>query len=541
MTRENWGTRLGFILAAVGSAVGLGNIWRFPAVSYENGGGAFLLPYLIALLTAGIPLLIMEFSIGRKYRASAPLAWRKLNKNTEFIGWWQVAIASVIAVYYAAIIGWAAWYTWYSFDQTWGSEPDAFLFTDFLGGGEGPVTEVGLFDHFGDFVPGIALAMGVIWLIVGIVIVAGVRKGIELSNRIFMPLLIAMFGVLVVQALTLDGATDGLDAFFTPDWEALSGSGVWVAAYGQIFFSLSIGFGIMITYASYLRKKADLTTSALTVGFANSSFELLAGIGVFSVLGFMAAQSGTGIDQQVTDGVGLAFVAFPNIINTLPVAAGLFGVLFFLSLTVAGLSSLISIVQVPVAAFKDRFNLNHKATAIIVWLVLAVVSVGFFPTVNGLLLLDVADGYINSFGIAGAGFISIVSVVWFTRKWRDLIDEANRTSVFQVVKRRKDLWFGALGVLTPLILGITLYSDARERFDPNVVDSSVLNYGIAVAGGALAFGIIMNLVLRAYKTPGEDDRDPEDEPTTDPSDDSSSTEVEESQDDDSAERKEAQQ
>ncbi len=168
--RENWGTRVGFILAAIGSAVGLGNIWRFPGVAYENGGGAFLVPYLVALLTAGIPLLIMEFTIGRRYRARPPLAFRRLNRNAEVIGWWQVAISIVIAVYYAAIIAWAAWYAFFSLEPAVGrATPRAFL----LATSSRPAT---LYD-FGTGYQAGAPAMVVVWAFTLWVIGAGRQEG----------------------------------------------------------------------------------------------------------------------------------------------------------------------------------------------------------------------------------------------------------------------------------------------------------------------------------------------------------------------------
>jgi NSS family neurotransmitter:Na+ symporter len=495
--RENWGTRVGFILAAIGSAVGLGNIWRFPAVAYENGGGAFMVPYLVALLTAGIPLLIMEFTIGRRFKGSAPVAFRRLNKNAEFIGWWQVAISVVIAVYYAVIIAWAAMYTFFAIGQTWGDTPDSFLFVDFLGAMNADGTAVGTFD-FGEWVPDLMLVLVVVWLVTLFVIGAGVRKGIENTAKFFIPLLVLMFGVLVVQALTLDGATAGLDAFFTPDWEALQDSTVWVSAYGQIFFSLSVGFGIMVTYASYLKRKSDITTSAFTVGFANSSFEVLAGIGVFSVLGYMALQAGTPIDEQVSDGVGLAFVAFPAIVNTLPYAAGLFGVLFFASLTIAGFTSLISIVQVPVAAVEDRFGVSRLKGTIFVGGGIALVSIILFPTTNGLWLLDTADGFINRYGIAVAALVSIVTVVWLAWKWGELRKDANRTSTYKI----GFLWLACLGAVTPLILGWMLVDNIRTTIENEAgVDQATLVYGWCVAGGALLFGVLMALCLRGKDVP----------------------------------------
>jgi NSS family neurotransmitter:Na+ symporter len=494
--RENWGTRVGFILAAIGSAVGLGNIWRFPGVAYENGGGAFMVPYLVALLTAGIPLLIMEFTIGRRHRGSAPVAFRAGGKGAEAIGWWQVAISIVIAVYYAAIIAWAGWYGWFSIKQQWGAEPDLFLFGDFLQNSGG-------FGDFTTWLPDIGIAMIVVWAFTLLVIGAGIKKGIETTSKIFIPLLLVMFGVLVVQALTLDGAIDGLNAFFTPDWNALVDEPtVWLNAYGQIFFSLSIGFGIMITYASYLKKKSDITTSALTVGFANSSFEILAGIGVFSALGFMALQSGTPIDQQVSTGVGLAFVAFPTIINTLPYGAGLFGVLFFGSLVVAGWTSMVSIVQVPVAAMEDRFGWGRKKATAIFGGGMALVSIALMPAANGLMLLDVSDYFINQYGIVVAALVSIVVVVWVLWKWKGLRDNANATSTFKV----GPVWLVCLGVITPIMLAIILFLNVRDLLSADA-ESSLYGYrtyqafGWAVAGGALAFGVIMALILRNKELP----------------------------------------
>ncbi|WP_026924530.1 sodium-dependent transporter [Glycomyces arizonensis] len=497
MTRENWGTRIGFILAAIGSAVGLGNIWRFPGVAYESGGGAFLVPYLVALLTAGIPLLIMEFTIGRKYRGSAPVAYRRMNKSAEAIGWWQVAISIVISVYYAAIIAWACWYGYFSLTQQWGEDPGAFLIEDFLQAGE-------MYD-FSAWLPKIGIVMIVIWAATLLIIGAGVRKGIELANKIFIPLLVVMFGVLVVQALTLDGAAQGLNTFFTPDWDAVADPRVWLAAYGQIFFSLSIGFGIMVTYASYLKRKSDITTSAFTVGFSNSSFEILCGIGVFSVLGFMSLQSGVPIAELSDTGVGLAFIAFPAIINTLPFAPGLFGILFFGSLVLAGWTSLISIIQVPVAAVEDRFGVSRVKSTLFVGGGIAIVSTALLPTTAGLNLLDVTDNYINNYGIAVAAPVSIVAVVWVLWKWKELRDNANATSTFKI----GPIWMVCLGVITPIMLAAILFFNIRDLLaaDPNDPEDPLALYaanqvtGWAIAIGAIAFGVIMALILRKRPAP----------------------------------------
>ncbi|HLQ70719.1 MAG TPA: sodium-dependent transporter, partial [Bacillota bacterium] len=350
--RSQWGTRAGFILAAIGSAVGLGNIWRFPAVAYESGGGAFFIPYLFALLTAGIPILIMEFTMGHKYRGSAPLTYRRMNKATEGIGWWAVLVAFVISTYYSVIIAWAISYSYFSLNLSWGDDTEGFLNGQYLELAEVP-------GQFGGLVPGVFIPLIIVWLIVLGVLFRGVKRGIEIANRIMIPTLVIVFIIVVIRAITLPGALEGLNAFFQPDFSQIFKGSVWIAAYGQIFFSMSIAFAIMITYSSYLPKKSDITNNAFITGFSNSGFELLAGIGVFAVLGFMATQQGIPIDEVVAGGVGLAFVVFPAIINEFPAFNEVFGVLFFLSLVLSGLTSLLSITETYVSGLADKFGISR--------------------------------------------------------------------------------------------------------------------------------------------------------------------------------------
>jgi NSS family neurotransmitter:Na+ symporter len=483
--REQWGTRAGFIMAAVGSAIGLGNIWRFPYVAYENGGGAFLLPYLVALLTAGIPLLILSYTIGHRYQASPPLAFRQMARPAQVIGWWQVAICFVIAVYYAVIIAWAVRYTGFSIGLEWGDDPDGFLFGEFLRVADEP-------GMISEYVAGVAWPLIAVWAVVLGILVFGVRRGIERANKIFIPLLLVLFLILVVTAVRFDGAEVGLDALFSPDWSAITDGAVWVAAYGQIFFSLSVGFGIMITYASYLRRKADLTGSALVAGFANSSFEILAGIGVFATLGFMAATANVGMDEVATSGIGLAFVAFPAIISNLPTAPELFGVLFFGSLVVAGLSSLISITQVVVSTVQDRTSMGRVPAVLLVGGAAALVSVGLFPTSEGLYILDVADHFINQYGIVMVALVYVVVVAWVLRRLRPLQQHANLTSAVPL----GDWWRVMLGIVTPLVLGWMMVDSLRQEFAENYEGYStgfIVTVGWGVALAALAFGIVMSL------------------------------------------------
>ncbi|MBM6618675.1 sodium-dependent transporter [Bacillus suaedaesalsae] len=485
--RPQWGTRAGFILAAVGSAIGLGNIWRFPAVAYENGGGAFFIPYLFALLTAGIPLLILEFTIGHKYRGSAPLSYARLNKKTEWLGWWQVAVSFVIACYYPVIIAWAMSYSAFSFNQNWGTDTAGFLIGEYL--------QVGAPGEIGGLVPGVFLPLLIVWAITLGVLFKGVKKGIEMINRVCIPLLVVLFLIVVLRAVTLDGAAEGLNAFFTPNWDSIMDGKVWVAAYGQIFFSLSIAFAIMITYSSYLPKKSDLTNNAFITGFGNSAFELLAGIGVFSALGFMAMQVGKPVEEVVSSGVGLAFIVFPQIINEMPALNGLFGFLFFGSLVLAGLTSLISIVETFIAGIQDKFKFSRTKAVLIGGGAAALVSV-LFATRGGLNFLDVADYFINNFGVTLAGLAEVVVIAWVLKELKNLQAHANGVS---------DIMLGAwwkicLGIITPIVLGYMMFDNIRKNLNPETFYgngdyglSFLIYSGWVVAGLALVVGIVFSL------------------------------------------------
>ncbi|PVW03537.1 sodium-dependent transporter [Microbacterium sp. Gd 4-13] len=446
--REQWTGQVGFILSAIGSAVGLGNIWRFPGVAYENGGGAFLIPYLIALLTAGIPILFLDYAIGHRYRGAAPTALRRLGGKAgrwlESLGWFQVAIAFVIGLYYTAVVAWALSYFVFSFDLRWGDDPATFFSGDYLQAGDPGLSL--------EFVPGVLIPLVLVWIAVIVVLALGVAKGLQRVNMVFLPLLVVAFAVLVVRALFLDGAGAGLEALFTPNWAALGDPNVWIAAYSQIFFSLSIAFGIMITYSSYRKRKANLTGPGLVVAFANSSFEILAGIGVFATLGFFAVQQGVGIDElEGLTGVGLSFITFPAIVSQMP-GGPLFGALFFGSLAMAGFTSLISVLQVVSAAIQEKFALSRRAAAVGVGGVSAVLSVLLFSTTTGLLALDVVDQWANNIGIVASAILMTVLVIWVRRRGPELRYHLNAVSTFQVGR----IWVLLVGVIAPIVLAYML-------------------------------------------------------------------------------------
>ena len=449
--RETFSGRRAFIMAAIGSAVGLGNIWRFPYTTYENGGGAFIIPYLIALLTAGIPLLFLDYAIGHRNRGGAPLSYRRVSPHFEVFGWWQMMVNVIIGLYYAVVLGWAASYTYFSFTGAWGDKPIDFFIGEFLKMGD---IKNGVSFEFVGMVTGPLIAM---WIVALGVLSMGVQKGIAKASSVLMPVLVVMFMALVIYSLFLPGAAKGLDALFTPDWSKLSNPSVWIAAYGQIFFSLSIGFGIMVTYASDLKKESDLTGSGLVVGFANSSFEGLAGIGVFAALGFIATAQGQEVSEVAKGGIGLACFAFPTIINKAPFGEVL-GVLFFGSLTFAALTSFISVIEVIISAIQDKIRISRVKVTFIVGVPMMFVSVILFGTTTGLPMLDVFDKFVNYFGIVAVAFASLIAIV-ANEKLGLLGNHLNETSSFKV-----GFFWRLCIVLTSGVLAFMLFSEGAKVF-----------------------------------------------------------------------------
>lgn len=471
--REQWNTRTGFILAAVGSAVGLGNIWRFPYMAYENGGGAFLIPYFFAMLTAGVPFLIMEFALGHRYKSAAPLTFHALKARWEGLGWWQVLVCLVISFYYVVILGWTVCYFFLSLYQGWGGDPAAYFFKDFLrltasplepGGMRWPIVAANLF----------------CWLTAWLVLWRGVRAGIERVNKFFMPVLFVLVLALLARAATLPGAAEGLNWLFKPDFSNLWNYKVWTAAYGQIFFTLSIGFGIMIAYSSYLPDDADIANNGFMTVFLNCGFSLLAGTMVFGVLGFMAAQQGVPIKEVVSQGVGLAFATIPAALNMMP-AAGLFGGVFFLALLFAGFSSFLSIVEACVAPVMEKLGWTRRR-AVSVLCGLGLVGSLPFSTGGGLLLLDIVDHFINNFGIIFGGLAEIVMIAWFGRL-AEMRQYINRVSDFPL----GPWWPFCLKVITPLTLGIMAVS--------NLVGDLAQPYGGYPLSALIAFGWALMAVI----------------------------------------------
>lgn len=446
--RESWSGQTAFLLAAIGSAVGLGNIWRFPGVAYSNGGGAFLVPYLLVLLAIGIPVLLLDYSLGHKFRGSPPLALRRLTPKAEFLGWFQFMVCFVIFTYYAVVIAWAASYVYYSVNMAWGDDPMTFFLNDFLQVGQVPEgTSVSF-----TFVAAVAIPLLALWLFVLLVMRLGLTAGVERANKIFLPLLVILFLIIVLRALFLPGAMQGLNAFFSPNWSSLLDYKVWLAAFAQIFYSLSVAFGIMLTYASYLKPKSNLTGTGLVAGFANSSFEMLAGIGVFAALGFMAHEQNIQVSElEGLTGPILSFVTFPKIIGMMP-GGPLFGVLFFTALVLAGITSLLSLLQVVSGSIQDKFGFSPKTASLIMGVPAMTISVLFFGTQSGLTTLDIVDAFINTIGVVGCAIALTVIAATAGPRLPKLRQHLNGTSHLTIPA----VWDVFVGIIAPAVLAVML-------------------------------------------------------------------------------------
>ena len=352
--REQWGSKLGFILAASGSAVGIGNIWKYPSMAGQNGGGAFTLVYLACILVVGLSIVIAEFVIGRKTQLSPVGAFEKLapGTNWKWVGYLGVASAFVILSFYGVVGGWILKYIIDSFSGSFDAlagNPEAAgaMFNGFITSAWSPVIYQILF---------MTLCIGVI--------VKGVKGGIEKWSKVMMPLIVILLGMLAVRGMTLPGGMEGLSFLFNPRFEDLTASAI-VLALGHSFFTVSLGMGTMITYGSYLDKKQNLMTSALWVIFLDTAIAMLAGVAIFTTVFALGANP--------AEGPGLIFVVLPTVFAQMAGGA-IWSTMFFILLFMAALTSAISILEVVTAYFIDQKGWSRKKATIQFGAVITVVG-----------------------------------------------------------------------------------------------------------------------------------------------------------------------
>lgn len=377
--RATFGSKIGVILATVGCAVGLGNIWRFPYMLGENGGAAFLLVYISCILFLGIPVMITEFFIGRYSRKNAAGAFKVMAPGTKWsvIGYNGVAAAFLILGYYAVVSGWTLEYI----VQAFSGSLEGKNATDFA-------------DEFTAFSTGVFRP--ILWTVVfialtHIIIISGVKEGIERASKVMMPMLFLILIALCVRSITLPGASEGLTFLFNPDFSKIDSS-VVLSAMGQAFFSLSIGMGCLITYASYFGKQTNLQTTALQVTILDTLVAVLAGVMIFpAVFSF-------GIEP--TTGPELVFITLPNVFEQLPFG-NIWSFVFFVLLALAALTSTISLHEVSTAYVHEEYHVSRKKAAIIV-------SVGV--TIVGI-LCSLSMGVLSSYTLFGLNFFNLLDFV----------------------------------------------------------------------------------------------------------------------------------
>jgi NSS family neurotransmitter:Na+ symporter len=494
--RSSWKSNIGFLLAAIGSAIGLGNVWRFSYMAHQYGGGAFLVPYVVALLVAGLPIMIIEYGLGHREKGSSPISFARVGSNFEWIGWWMPVVAMFgIMLYYSVVIGWCVNYLLFSFNLSWGADTQNFFFSEFLQLSSS-ATELG-----GLRVP-IAVATLFVWVICWLICFRDIRHGIERASVIFMPILFVLTLILVLWSISLEGAGDAiLDHYLHADWSKINlfasdpvvrseAGSVWAAAFGQIFFTLSLGFGIMITYASYLPDKSDIAKNAFITAIVNCLYSFVAGFAVFGVVGFMAQSQGVPFEEAIKGGPQLAFVVYPKAISMLPSMNVLFGVIFFLMLVIAGLTSGVSLIEAFTCAICDKFDWPRKKVVTTVCCIGAVGSM-IFASRGGLYILDIADHFITNYGLVMGGLLECVVIGWMLKA------TVLREHISRMGTKLPAMWDVFVRYITPVILIYLLYLSLKGDLDENYggypTDQLIL-YGV----GWMLICLVVALALTFY-------------------------------------------
>ncbi|MEE3490991.1 MAG: sodium-dependent transporter [Methanobrevibacter sp.] len=481
MTDKNeWGSNMSFILAMIGSAVGLGNIWRYPYVLYSNGGGAFYIPYIVAILLMGIPFLILEYGVGYNFKSSFAKAVKTINSKWEYLGWLLPVAVFMIMIYYSAILGWDGIYIFLSFFKGWGADPNAYFTTTLLQASD---SMSGLLS----FIPLVAVAMLVGWVIIWFISHRDLEKGLGKVSKILVPLLFIIMIVIVGFSLTLPGASVGLAELFHPDWSLLGNFDIWMAAFGQIVFSLSLGMSIAFTYASYTKDDSDLITNTISIALANSLFENFAALGVFSILGYMSLQSGTAVADLVTQGTGLVFIVYPTVFNVLGNWAYVLGPLFFFTVYLAGLTSILSTIEPLSFSIQNKFGMTRKRTMTILIVVGALISM-IYATSYGSSVLGYVDTFINQIAILLGVIFECIIFAWIF-KAEKLIDFLNSRS--KSIKLGK-WWILIVKYILPIFVTIVWIGGMYDVVQNSTPDQLMFTVASAVIllGATLAFTLL---------------------------------------------------
>ena len=447
-SRGQWGSGLGFVLAAAGSAVGLGNIWRFPYLAAKYGGGIFLLIYVLLVITFGVFLLVTEIAIGRKTGLSPIGAYAKLGKKFKFVGVLASLAAFIILPYYSVIGGWVIKY-----------------FAAYAAGQHEMLAVSGFFKGY--------ISSGVepiIWqiifiLLTTVVVISGVEKGVEKASKVLMPLLFILLVGLAIYSATLPGEIEGIAFYFKPDFSKFSMELV-LAAMGQMFYSMSLAMGIMITFGSYVKSKENIEVSARNIAIFDTIVAIISG---FIIVPAFYVFSGGNADTM-TDGAGLMFGVFPQIFEGFGSSAviTLFGAVFFLLVFFAAITSSISLMEAVVSTISDQFKLKRKAATLISSGCAIVISI--FPSLGysalskvsilGLDILDFLDFIANSLLMPIGALLTCIIIGYFVKP-KYVIDEIRKSSPF----KHDRLYTIVIKFFGPAIIIAVLISSVLNTFD----------------------------------------------------------------------------
>ena len=442
--RSTFSGKLGFVLAAAGSAVGLGNIWRFPYLAAKYGGGIFLLVYLVLVVTFGFALMTAEISIGRKTGLSAIEAFKKLNKKYAFIGYLASIIPIIILPYYSVIGGWVTKYLVEFVSGNMALAAKDGYFDGFITGAAQPITYFLVF-------------IGLTWLTV----MFGVEKGVEKVSKIMMPILIALSMVIAIYSMLLPGAMDGVLYYITPDFSKFSVKTV-LSAMGQLFYSMSIAMGIMITYGSYMKKDVNLESSVKQIELFDTGIAFLAGLMIIPAVFVFSG----GDEAALGKGPSLMFVTLPKVFESMK-GGSIIGAAFFILVLFAALTSSISLMETVVSIFQDKLKLGRK-TACVVVLALSVVlgipsalGYGVWGGVKiiGMQFLDFFDFISNSVLMPIVALLTAI-FVGYVIKPKSCIDEIEETAPF----KRKNLFVVVIKYIAPICIVLILLSSVLDAF-----------------------------------------------------------------------------
>ena len=413
--RHLFSSRLGFILAAAASAVGLGNLWRFPYLAAEFGGGIFLLIYLVLVLTLGFTLMVTEIVLGRKTGKSALWAYGTLHKKWGFLGILALVIPCIILPYYSVIGGWILEY-------------GAMFITNQMGTIAADAS--GFFNTFISLNTAPIICTAVFVVLTAVVLLFGVQKGIQRVCTIILPALILLMIGLTVYCISLPGGLDGLAYYIIPDFSKFSGEAV-LAAMGQMFYSLSLAMGIMVTYGSYLSKKENIEKSVRHIEIFDTGVAILAGLLIVPAVFVFSG----GSPEALGAGPGLMFIQLPQVFATMPFGT-VIGAVFFVCVFFAALTSAISLFEVPVAAIIDRFGIRRSAAVGLVTagvlLLGVIINFGYGVwadfTIFGLQILDFMDALSNNIMMPVLALLTCIFAGWILKPklFNDEIEESGR-------------------------------------------------------------------------------------------------------------------